>query len=737
MNERPGDHQPTALSEIDAAETDRTDPALDAPSEQAADAGALRLPPEIARRTGILFVHGIGTQPPAETFLDWSAPIVELLADWRAERETRKEREARAAREAAGDAANEHEPAGVHAEPTTPDPAPGDRIDDPVWRAEFSFAATSQPYLEIVVPSHAGIAETTWVVTEAWWAADLRAPSLGRVIDYLRRRMRTVVSGIALGYRSRSPHLLGLARDRNVVAETPPLRWRLIEELDHVQSQTFGAPLVGWFVGGLGAVVLAGYDVLRRVPIPVVRDFAARRMLDSFLVEWFGDLPVLLDEPVQSANVRARLARSIELMLEDDCDAIVIVAHSGGALVTFETLLDPAYEHLRVDKLITLGQGLGLAWRLAADLEVQEITPGHRLVGNLAKARPGLRWVDVWASYDPAPAGPLPARGGIKAADAEDRAPQPPVPPGPEPAVDPAVAAVVQTGDEGAWLLRANVGTPAPTMVGLAEEAALDPAAPTITVESRPVTNEMNVLTDHGAYWANPEGFLVPLVRHLDAALGDASASRFFRDDGERARRILWRRERVAALATWAWLCSLSAIVLTVALGVAEAVGERHLTRAGDRIAAVWGTVPGHEIITGPLEAIAGIAGTLLGVIGLGEAGIALSGLGPPLLAVALLLVLFFAMAKVGIGRWHDWDRRERRAMHPEQPKLPDRSRAAGDTLLLLAGLAGLILATLGAGPPAAIVILLGAVANLLIRAGRPFRPPDESDAAPEPSQAA
>ena len=71
-------------------------------------------------------------------------------------------------------------------------------------------------------------------------------------------------------------------------------------------------------------------------------------------------------------------------------------------------LLDPAYADLRVDKLVTLGQGLGLSWRLAADPDVRDITPGHRLVGDLARTRPGLRWVDVWASFDPAPAGPIP-----------------------------------------------------------------------------------------------------------------------------------------------------------------------------------------------------------------------------------------------------------------------------------------------------------------------------------------
>ena len=43
-------------------------------------------------------------------------------------------------------------------------------------------------------------------------------------------------------------------------------------------------PAVGWLVGGAGAEVLAGYDLLRRIPIPTVRDFAARKMIDSFLV---------------------------------------------------------------------------------------------------------------------------------------------------------------------------------------------------------------------------------------------------------------------------------------------------------------------------------------------------------------------------------------------------------------------------------------------------------------------
>jgi hypothetical protein len=511
--------------------------------------------------------------------------------------------------------------------------------------------------------------------------------------------MRTLVSGIADGYRTRSPLLLDLAVATEVIgAGRPPLDWRLIEGLDRLQSRTFGARPVGLIAGILGTVLLAGYDLLRRIPISAVRDFAVRKMIDSFLVDWFGDLPVLLDDDVQSANVRARLARSIEGLLRDGCDAIVIVAHSGGALVSFETLLDPAYAHLRVDKLITLGQGLGLAWRLAADPDVHDIRPGHRLVGNLARARPGLRWVDVWSSYDPAPAGPLPARGGLAAAD-------------PDAAGSGTVVATAGPAGE-PWLVRADAGV------------VIAPSAePRIVVESRPVTNEMNVLTDHGAYWANPEGFLIPLVRHLDAALGDAAASRFYRDRADRARRIVWRRQRVAALAGWGWACSVAGLVSAIGLLALQAGGDRRLTFAGDRVSAAWGLVPGHELVSAPIEGVSSIVGALASGIGLGGLADGLASLGPPILALALLVALFVGLAKLGAARWHDWDRRERRAMHPEIPTLPDRSRAAAQMLLLLGGLGGTVAATLGLAGIAALLVVLGFAAGLVIWVTHPSAP--------------
>ena len=76
--QRRGDDQPTVFTDSGAAER--------SPSTKHAESGGA-LPAGIARRTGVVFVHGIGTQAPSETFLDWSGPIVELLTEWRAAEE--------------------------------------------------------------------------------------------------------------------------------------------------------------------------------------------------------------------------------------------------------------------------------------------------------------------------------------------------------------------------------------------------------------------------------------------------------------------------------------------------------------------------------------------------------------------------------------------------------------------------------------------------------------------------
>ena len=37
------------------------------------------------RRTGVVFVHGIGTQVARETLFDWARPVIDVLGEWRRE----------------------------------------------------------------------------------------------------------------------------------------------------------------------------------------------------------------------------------------------------------------------------------------------------------------------------------------------------------------------------------------------------------------------------------------------------------------------------------------------------------------------------------------------------------------------------------------------------------------------------------------------------------------------------
>src|SRR4029453_295575 len=46
------------------------------------------------------------------------------------------------------------------------------------------------------------------------------------------------------------------------------------------------------------------------------------------------------------------------------CRDVVIIAHSGGTMVSLTTLTDPAFAGLRVEKLITIGEALNLGWRV-------------------------------------------------------------------------------------------------------------------------------------------------------------------------------------------------------------------------------------------------------------------------------------------------------------------------------------------------------------------------------------
>lgn len=592
-------------------------------------------PPAGAERTGIVFVHGIGTQAARETLFDWARPIIDVLAAWR----------------------REHDEA-------HPDATIG---ENPVGSASVTDPAN--PWIEVDIPAAGGRPRHQWLFTEAYWAGDVRPPSFPDAAAYLLRRIRGIVRGITDGYgvredrrRVRLEALMDANRDDPdpiVQARVAELgrslsrRWAITDALDGLWQ----LPPVRWLLGGVGTVAalvtLAVYTALHAIPIDAIKRKVDLAAADTFIVEWFGDLPVILDDQAQAAAIRTRLLERVRWLKANGCGDIVLVAHSGGTIVAYGTLLRYDRVDLPVTKLVTLGEALKLGWRL--EMETGGWVPGNPIRGDLTANHPDLRWVDVWASYDPAPSGELVAIDGC---------PLVPV-----------------------------------------ERFADLPDDVRIHVESRPVTNFLHLGDDHGGYWRNDEGFLIPLIRHIDDAPGDGSGSRFFGNPLDRTVRTERRRRRVSILLAWRWASFGVAVVAVLA-----AAWRSNLAATGDAVAGVFGLLPGHELVSGPIDGIGRAVAVILGAIAWPAAADALGAAGPPVLGALVPLAAVFAIFQRGVGSWTAHDALERAVIRRERFGPPGRPSARSEAILLVGGLVAVVLAAIVV-PLALLIAWLAAVA--------------------------
>jgi hypothetical protein len=324
-----------------------------------------------------------------------------------------------------------------------------------------------------------------------------------------------------------------------------------------------------------------------------------------------------------------------------------------GHRLSFETLLDGQYRDAHIDKLVTLGQGLSLGWRLE-DAFKRPLPLGDRLRGDPRDNRPDIRWTDFWASYDPAPAGRLKS---------------------------PDLRTIPVVSDD---------------PHRYEGDHKVDTEADALVIENRPVTNLMSLFNDHGGYWENDEGFLVGLVRQIDRPRGDVDASRFYRDPLERAVRIEWRRTRVATLAAWRWVVGLGMLVAVLVAGLDLIDGT--VWNAGASVQAVWGIVPGHELISGPVEAIGKFVGLLVGLIGGGDQGTRFAvGFGVLMTGAITIALLFTALYAIGLIGWRAWDGAERTLARAERLRRTDRRPAAACLVTLIGGLLLLVYVTVRA----------------------------------------
>ena len=403
---------------------------------------------------GVLIVHGIGNQRQSDILLDIGEPLHDWLSRWHRAR---------------GEA--------------PPDLRRVVLNFDPVERG----AADGHAFAALDLPSG-----DRWVLAEAWWAASVRRQSFVEMLRWTGRHLieaaRSLVFGawerlIGEGTDPAMPGMpLGDGRDPAAGKGSPTWRARRYRIMLAIYYQTM---LVLFFLAlFIGTPFLLLILALAQIPFSPLRN-ALYGLVGPFLEVNLGEFRTIFEDEIQSANMRRRIADAVgALVREHGCADVTIVAHSGGAVVSFDMLADPrhAVAARRVRKLITVGSGLNKAWLIAPEL--------RRLHGPLPEH---IHWVDIWGTLDPAPSGPV----------------QPP----PDPARPDHNIAVFQPGPAVIATQHLTARRAASTV---AEGRTRRQDGANYWPESVRCTNELSVITDHWVYWQNDEEALARIVAEID-----------------------------------------------------------------------------------------------------------------------------------------------------------------------------------------------------------------------------
>ena len=142
------------------------------------------------------------------------------------------------------------------------------------------------------------------------------------------------------------------------------------------------------------------------------------------------------------------------------------------------------------------------------------------------------------------------------------------------------------------------------------------------------VVNRASLANDHGGYWDNEEGFVIPVMRAIDGAgRGPSGESRFFPGYGPADSRVAARAERVSRLGRF-WLLWLALAGVTIVAGLLA--GDAGFPSFGAWILALPGSV------VAPPVPEPGVWPWLVGALG--------------------VYVLSHAVSRVGVSRWDEWD---------------------------------------------------------------------------------
>ena len=356
-------------------------------------------------------MHGVGDQPEGDTLLASGEPIVRWLRRWFASSAAASDRPT-----IEEVSASLHPSRDLRAEPA---------------HAELRVRASGRDGQPVA---------QRWLMAESWWGGDVQRPLFGKLAFW----MLTVGAWVVFSHFGKRRRW-----GAGVVAETKAI----------LVSLGVSLPIVLAF-----QLCVLALSILAVLPIPPLRKSLSGLLLAMTGV--LGDAFVLIENPVQRAALVERTRRSLHWLAER-CQGIMVVAHSQGAAIAHRALGNTAPPN--VQELVTFGSGLekigqiefaqrrgratstALAPLLTAGLLVLSVIPafaGFRL-DELAKlglwmlfvpaaiafvtlhvsirtywmedatsqtdelATPlrhlteNRRWLDVFATHDPVPNGPL------------------------------------------------------------------------------------------------------------------------------------------------------------------------------------------------------------------------------------------------------------------------------------------------------------------------------------------
>lgn len=295
--------------------------------------------------TAVVFIHGVGEQERGDTLMNFVSPIVRWLNDRLAQRYADR----------------------FGADRPRLDSYPregGERAFVRVTLGDHRFELTEARWSTAFrpLPNDLLIRWSAWFLTVMWWRNWLHF-----IMDILAHPNRRRVGW-----------------------------WHVLYEVVHSLLLIAVFPvaiLMGWLL--IAMLWLTDAIPLPNI-VPGVMASALRAFL-NFIVEGIGDVAAYMEDPARRDAIR-QVTEDIlrEYQANGACDNIIVFSHSQGTVVAYDVLSDRSNGFQKCKTLMTIGSVLS---------PVQQMYHGSPVFEK--RLRQPLKWIFMYARYDPGPGGAL------------------------------------------------------------------------------------------------------------------------------------------------------------------------------------------------------------------------------------------------------------------------------------------------------------------------------------------